>query len=195
MKNEVLVFIFDGYADWEGAYICPELNSDETDYIVKAISFDKNPIHSMGSFSVVPDYSLEDCPKDFKALILLGGNAWSDHKNDNIKPIVDYAIENSILVAAICGATIFMADNNYINDIKHTSNTVDYLIANCPNYKGKDNYINNQAVTDKNIITANGTATLEFTREILLYLKAKSEYDINRWYEFHKKGFTAFITM
>lgn len=27
MKKEVLVFIFDGYADWESPYICCELNS------------------------------------------------------------------------------------------------------------------------------------------------------------------------
>ena len=27
MKKEVLVFIFDGYADWESAYICSELNA------------------------------------------------------------------------------------------------------------------------------------------------------------------------
>lgn len=46
-----------------------------------------------------------------------------------------------------------------------------------------------QAVNDSNIITANGTATLEFAKEIMLQLKVKSEDEINGWYEFHKHGF------
>ena len=32
MKKEILVFIFNGYADWEPAYVCAELNSSDTDY-------------------------------------------------------------------------------------------------------------------------------------------------------------------
>ena len=35
MKKEILVFIFNGYADWEPAYVCAELNSSDTDYIVR----------------------------------------------------------------------------------------------------------------------------------------------------------------
>ena len=53
MKKEVLVFIFDGYADWESSYICSELNSPETDYIVKALSLDKDPKISMGGFRII----------------------------------------------------------------------------------------------------------------------------------------------
>lgn len=32
MKKEVLVFIFDGYADWESAYVSSELNAPESGY-------------------------------------------------------------------------------------------------------------------------------------------------------------------
>ena len=58
-----------------------------------------------------------------------------------------------------------------------------------PNYKGEENYIEKQAVSDGNIITANGTAALEFAREILLKLNTETEDKINEWYEFHKSGF------
>ena len=47
MKKEVLVFIFDGYADWESAYVCAELNDPETEYIVKTLSLDKQEKISM----------------------------------------------------------------------------------------------------------------------------------------------------
>ncbi|WP_275935556.1 MULTISPECIES: hypothetical protein [Clostridium] len=38
------------------------------------------------------------------------------------------------------------------------------------------------------MITANGTAALEFAKEIMLYLKIKPADEINKWYEFHKHG-------
>ena len=42
---------------------------------------------------------------------------------------------------------------------------------------------------DKNIISANGTAALEFAREVLLALKAAPEDKITDWYNFHKQGY------
>lgn len=37
MKKEILVFISDNYANWEGAYICSELNKSETGFVVKTL--------------------------------------------------------------------------------------------------------------------------------------------------------------
>jgi len=188
MKKEILTFIFDGYADWESAYICSELNSLETDYIVKTLSLDKEAKISMGGFHVVPDYSINDYPEKFEMLILIGGDAWMEEKNNDIKPIVDYAVENNIPVAAICGATFFMGENGYLDNRKHSSNTLEFLKLKAPHYKGDSNYIEKQAVSDCNVITANGTATLEFAKEIMLYLNIKPEDKINEWYKFHKLG-------
>ncbi len=77
MKKEVLVFIFDGYADWESAYICSELNGNgaETDYVVKTLSLNKEPKLSMGGFRILPDYSISDYPENFELLLLIGGYA------------------------------------------------------------------------------------------------------------------------
>lgn len=189
MKKEILTFIFDGYADWESAYICSELNAPETGYVVKTLSFDKEPKKSMGGFHTIPDYSINDYPKKFEMLLLIGGNAWMEGKNNDIKPIVDYAIENNIPVAAICGATLFMAENGYLDNRKHSSNTLEFLKSQAPHYRGENNYIEKQAVSDCNVITANGTATLEFTKEIMACLDAKPADKINEWYKFNKIGF------
>lgn len=189
MKKEILTFIFDGYADWESAYICSELNKEESGYVIKTISFDKKPKKSMGGFSTIPDYSIDDYPKNFAMLLLIGGDAWMEKKNNAVKPIVDYAVENNIAVGAICGATFFMGQNGYLDNVKHTSNTLEFLKKQSPHYKGDKNYIEKQAVSDKRIITANGTATLEFAKEIMIYLKVKPIDEINKWYEFNKKGF------
>lgn len=189
MKKEVLVFIFDGYADWEPAYICSELNSPETEYSVKTLSLNKKPKISMGGFHVLPDYSVDDFPGDFNLLILSGGLAWKDRKNDAVLPVVDYAIKKNIPVGAICDATNFMAENGYLDKIGHSGNTLEYMKSQAPHYRGERNFIEKQAVCDSNIITANGSATLEFAKEILLLLKAKPENAISEWHDFMKSGF------
>ena len=43
-------------------------------------------------------------------------------------------------------------------------------------------------MSDNNIVTANGTATMEFAKEVMLALQVAEEKVINAWYEFHKLG-------
>ena len=63
------------------------------------------------------------------------------------------------------------------------------IISTCPNYKGKNKYINKQSVSNNEFITANGTSTLEFTRDIMKNLQLKSNEEIDGWYQFNKNGF------
>ncbi len=50
-------------------------------------------------------------------------------------------------------------------------------------------YVHAQAVSDRNIITANGTASLEFARELLLLLENDTPEHIEMYYQFNKQGF------
>lgn len=189
MKKEVLVFIFDGYADWESAYVCAELNAPETGYVIKTLSLDKDSKISMGGFRVLPDYSVADFPANFSALILLGGFAWMKQMNNAVLPVVDYAIKRHIPVGAICNAANFMAENGFLNQIRHSGNTVEFMKSQAPHYKGEKHFVEKQAVCDSNVVTANGSAPLEFAKEILLLVKAKPEAAILEWYNLHKLGY------
>lgn len=187
-KKEVLVFIFDGYADWESAFVCAELNA-ASDYQVKTISLDKTPKTSMGGFRVTPDYSVDAFPEDFSMLILPGGMAWLGQGNDAVAPLVAHAVRNHIPVGAICNAVHFMAENGYLDKIRHTGNTMAYLQSTAPHYRGGENFLEEQAVCDHNIITANGSAALEFAVKIFSVLGVKDEQALGEWYAMHKKGY------
>ena len=77
-----------------------------------------------------------------------------------------------------------------LNDVSHTSNDLDNLKQWAgERYTGEHLYRMQQAVSDRNIITANGTAALEFAKEVLLALKAAPEAKIMEWYNFHKFGY------
>lgn len=189
MKKEVLVFIFDGYADWESAYICSGLQAFDTGYTVKTLSLDKEPKISMGGFKILPDYSLEDVPDDFCLLLLIGGEAWKEQKNNAVLPVVESAVRRKIPVGAICNAVNFMAENGYLDSIDHTGNSLEYMKSQAPHYKGDSYYTEQQAVCASNIITANGTGTLEFARAVMTLMKARPDSEISNWYQMEKCGF------
>lgn len=112
-----------------------------------------------------------------------------EQKNNAVLPIVDYAVKKHIPVGAICDATNFMAENGYLDKIRHSGNSLGYMKSQAPHYMGGENFIEKQAVCDADIITANGSGTLEFAKEILLLLKVKPENTILEWYHLNKSGF------
>lgn len=120
---------------------------------------------------------------------MIGGYAWMEQKNNQIKPVVEYAIKHHIPVAAICNAANFMAEHGYLDNVKHSGNTLEFMKSQAPHYKGDSNFIEKQAVQCSGIITANGTASLELAKEIMLCLNVKPVEKIEEWYKFHKLGF------
>lgn len=195
-KKEIIFVLLNEFADWEGAYISTCLNlgvkpGNPINYKVKTLSVIQGPIVSIGGFKVLPDYRLNDIPEDYAGLILIGGMNWFSPEAEQIVPLVEKAIKGQKLVAGICNASIFLGMNGFLNDVKHTSNGLDFLKQYAgEKYTGESNYVNEQAVRDGNIVTANGTAPIEFCREILYVLEADTPEVIEESYQHYKNGFS-----
>lgn len=189
--KDVFIFITDGYADWEASYVSAELNKPDTGYQVKTIAINKEPKRSMGGFNVLPDYSIQDDYNrlNIAMLVIPGGTGWRDEKNHQARVIVDYCVGKAIPVAAICDATTFLGMNGFLENNKHTSNTLPYLKEGAPNYRGDAYYVDAQSVWDDNLITANGTGAIEFTKHILEKLNVYTAKELTEWYEIFKKGY------
>ena len=90
MKKDIVLFVLiEPFADWEGAALAaelqkPSLDNPEKTFTVKTVSLSHEPIKSIGGFTVVPDYSLEDAPEDYAALILIGGDSWRKPESANV---------------------------------------------------------------------------------------------------------------
>jgi len=157
---------------------------------MKTVSTSMGTIRSIGGFNVLPDYSVEIAPKDFEALVLIGGMCWRGEEAQKMRAIVNAYHEQGKLVAGICDASGFLGTMGLLNDVDHTSNDINDLKAWAgESYTGEKRYIARQAVRGEGIITANGTAALEFAKEILLELGVASTERINEWYQFHKLGY------
>lgn len=189
MKKTVLIFLTDQYADWEVSYVAAELQAPHSEYQVKTVTLDGKPVSSIGGFKVLPDYSLAETKTiDFHMLILPGGNTWRQPETVPVKELVAHCVANNIPVAAICDATVFLGRYGFLEGRKHTSNTLEYLKEGAPIYTGEEDYIDAQSVRDGNLITANGTAPLEFAQDILKLLAVQEDEKIDRWYRFFKEG-------
>lgn len=194
MVNEVLLVITDEYANWEAASLAAAIDSKADDgtqkYFIKTVSLTHDPIRSIGGFTVLPDYSVDDVPDDYAALILIGGDKWREPESMAFRPLVETAAERGILIGGICDGSVFLGMIGMLNEVKHTSNELEDLQAAAAGaYTGSEHYVHEQAVIDGNIVTANGSAYLEFAREILLWLDVAPSDEIAEWYDFYKLGY------
>ncbi|MBS4535693.1 glutamine amidotransferase [Clostridium sp. D2Q-14] len=193
MDSTVYVYVFDTMADWEIGYLTAELNSGR--YFKKGLSQSKivtvgvakTPITTMGGMKILPDIVLEECSiKNTDALILPGGDTWMESIHESIINKAEQCIKENIVVAAICGATIRLAQNGLLDSRWHTSNDLEYLKMVCSDYKGEKYYKNEPAVTDGKLITASGVAPLEFAVHVLKALDVFLPKTLDIWYKLYE---------
>ncbi|WP_339200665.1 type 1 glutamine amidotransferase family protein [Paenibacillus sp. FSL P2-0322] len=193
MNNTVYLYVFDTMADWEIGYLTAELNSGR--YYKKelvpskivTVGMEKTPVTTMGGLKILPDIKLDECKiESTDTLILPGGDTWTETIHQPILKIAERCLEEGIWVAAICGATMGLAQAGLLNSRWHTSNDLEYLKMICPNYTGENYYKVESAVTDGKLITASGTAPLEFSVHVLKALGVFSSKTLEAWYSLNK---------
>jgi hypothetical protein len=198
MNNEILYILLSDYAAHEVVYLSQAIASDEfalkehPKYVNKVVAPTLEPVKSIGGFRTLPDYSFSTMPEDYAALVLIGGFGWSTPVADEVVPIVRDAVERGKVVGAICNAASFMARCGLLNNIRHTGNGLEQLkLWGGEHYINPEGYVHAQAVCDNNIVTANGSATLEFAKELLMLLENDTPERIEMYYQFNRQGFCA----
>ncbi|MBU8612661.1 MULTISPECIES: type 1 glutamine amidotransferase family protein [Bacillus] len=191
--RKVYLYVFHTMSDWEYGYLIAELNSgryfkqDAASLKVVTVGANKEMITTLGGLSIKPDISLDECTLESQDLIILpGGNTWGEDIHQPILKKVDDALKLGTTIAAICGATLGLANEGYLDSRKHTSNDLEYMKMVCPNYKGETLYENGPAVSDENLVTASGIAPLEFAVEVLKKLDVFAPDTLRSWYKLNK---------
>ena len=188
MKKRIFVFLFDGFSDWEIAYLTPEIHKSEAFELVY-FSTDGRSVTSMGGLPISPTSSLFSLKLgEVDMLILPGGTAWERGENEELSELTKDVYVNGKPLAAICAATTFLGQLGLLNDLSHTSNDLEYLKAMAPRYLGEKNYQNTLVVRDEHLITANGIAPIEFAREIFKGIHLHDDAQIEKWYQLFKNG-------
>lgn len=197
MKNEILYLLLDNYAEHEPAFLASAINCDAAGmkrnpkYVNKVLAPTMEEVRSCGGFRTMPDYSFDNMPEEYAALILIGGYGWLDENvAEKVRPIVQDAINRGRIVGAICNGASFLAKYGFLNSVRHTGNGIGQMkLWGGSAYTNENGYVNEQAVSDGRIVTANGSGYLEFAKELLLLLENDTPEAIDMFYKFNKIGF------
>jgi putative intracellular protease/amidase len=188
MKPKAYFLVFDGLSDWELAHALCEINKSGK-FEVVSVGFSDKPVTTMGGVKISPDITLDDAKPDDAAIFMLpGGDMWERESHENLKTHLRRLHAEKVPIGAICGATLEMARAGLTRDIRHTSNSKDYLKAVVADYSDEGFYVDELAVTDRNIITASGLGCVEFAREVIRQLNIYSEADTQIWFAMFKHG-------
>lgn len=191
----VYVYALDTLADWELGYVTAELNSkrffkkDAPDISVKTVSISKEPVKTMGGFTVVPDCSIGDIAVNEQSVLLLpGANTWNEPKHSAIIEKAGELLSAGAAVCAICGATAALANAGLLDRRQHTSNGVGYLELFSPRYRGQSFYVDKPSVADHNLITASSTGALPWAKQIIEHLGVFQPDTLEAWYHYFSSG-------
>ncbi|MFD3538812.1 DJ-1/PfpI family protein [Streptomyces sp. NPDC058662] len=192
-RKPVHLAVYDTFADWETGHTTAHLT--QRGHGIRTVGpVAGAPVTTMGGVRVQPDLALADLrPEDSALLILTGASLWDT--GDALAPFAAKArqfLDAGVPVAAICGATAGLAREGLLNDRAHTSGASFYL-APQPGYTGAEHYVEADAVTDGDLITAGPTEPVAFAREVFARLGVYKPDVLDAWYRlFHDSDASAY---
>ncbi|KQV80874.1 glutamine amidotransferase [Massilia sp. Root351] len=189
---KIYLVVLNTLADWEIGYLTAELHSKRmmaapgvACEIVK-VGLTPAPIATMGGISITPDITFDAVRMEADDLLLMpGADSWQEPPTAPLLAFAKDMVVRGHRVAAICGATIGLAQAGALDDRQHTSNDKGYLKTVCPGYTGEQRYVDSPAVRDGNLITASGLAPLEFSYEVMKMLGLFRPATVDAWFKLY----------
>ena len=186
--------VYDTLADWETGYLIAHLRNgryqrEPGGFEIVTVGRDTEPITTMGGVRVTPDLALDRLsPSESALLILPGADLWD--MGGKLAPFARKArefLEAGVPVAAICGATAGIAREGLLDERDHTSAVMGYLEAQ-DGYAGSGRYIDADAVTGGDLITAGPTEPVAFAREVFRRLDVYEPKVLDAWFRLFAKS-------
>lgn len=192
MKN-IYMYIQDTMADFEHGYLMQALSLqsmlEEAKVKLVTVSKAKKPIKTAGGMTIVPDIDLCDLDAaNAAALVLIGGDTWLNDEQDDVLEVASKLLQENILVGAICGATLGLAEKGILDNRYHTSNASFYLSQMSKHYQGHSYYKDEIAVQDGKLITASSAGSLLWTKLIVDELELYSKTTVEAWFNYFSTG-------
>ena len=102
------VLLNNDFADWEAGFLTASVR-DFFDTDVLYFSPDGKKVKSEGGLTVKPDGAFDDVtPEKHRAIVVCGSGAWQRKEAPDITPLLNAAIDQNVLVGAICAGTLLV---------------------------------------------------------------------------------------
>lgn len=169
--GKILCYIYEGMADFEISLLLHRLRNTGKKEIV-SISENIGLLTAQSGLHYMPDARIEEITDitDCEALILPGGPI-NNEQNAICKLALDM-LEQNKLVAAICFAPQFLGRAGILDYYQYTTSCSEQKIQQlgCKDPFNRGNFLQQRTVTDRNLITAQGYAFVDFAMEVCRYL-------------------------
>ena len=167
----ILCYIYEGMADFEITLLLHRLKNTGKKSCVY-ISENTLPIKAQSGLTYIPDKTIDSINNisELEALIIPGGPI--NNKQNSICDLIQETIKHNKLVAVICFAPQFLGRAGVLAEYQFTTSCsaekISQLGVDDPfNW---DNYLHQRIVVDRNLITAQGFAFVDFAIEVCKYL-------------------------
>ena len=192
MKN-IYMYVQDTMADFEHGYLMHALSLQtvlgEPKVKLLTVSKEKKPIKTIGGMTIVPDCDLSEIDvANTDALLLIGADSWLNNEQDDVLELASKLLQENILVGAICGATVRLAEKGILDNRYHTSNASFYLSQMSQHYQGRSYYKDEIAVQDGKLITASSAGSLLWSKFIVEELELYSKTAVEEWFNYFSTG-------
>lgn len=167
----ICCYIYDGMADFEVTLLMHRLKNTGKKELVY-ISGDVKPIKAQSGLTYIPDKKIESIQvSELEAIIIPGGPI--NNEQNEICTLLKEAVVSKKLIAAICFAPQFLGRAGILDEYKYTTSCTKEKI----NQLGVEDpfnwntYSHQRVVEDRNVITAQGFAFVDFSISVCRYLK------------------------
>jgi len=168
---KVLCYIYEGMADFEITLLLHRLRNTGMKEII-TISEGTDKIIAQSGMAYLPELTIDGIKSldDIEALIIPGGPI--NQQQNAILDLVRQMISSRRLVAAICFGPQFLGRAGVLDNYRFTTSCSAEKIKSlgCADPFNWDNYLEQRVVADRNLITAQGYAFVDFACAVADYM-------------------------
>lgn len=179
--KKILCYIYNDMADFEISVLLHYLKNIGG-YEITAISDDSGLITAQSGLHCMPDKKVSGIGdlSGYDGLIIPGGPI--DNNQNGICPVIRELIKRNKLVAAICFAPQFLGRAGVLKEYTYTTSCTEETIRSLgvEDPFPRENYRNERVVVDRNVITAQGHAFVDFAEAVCKYLDVFETEEMRR---------------
>jgi len=189
--EKVLVYIYEGMADYEITLLTHLLGADCGKELV-VISNNEKLIRSKSGILYKPHKTLQEIDiEEVEGLIIPGG--WLESLDDQLISLIQRLNKEKKFLAAICAAPWIFAEAGVLRGSKYTTSIVEWQQKHIDFFGiadpfPREGYVDHRVVRDGNIITAKGSAFIDFAIEVCDYLELFKDENERQELEEELKG-------
>lgn len=171
MAKKILCYIYNNMADFEISVLLHYLKNIGG-YEITAIADDSGVVTAQSGLHCMSDKKVSEIGdlSGYDGLIIPGGPV--DNNQNEICPVIRELISDNKLVAAICFAPQFLGRAGVLKEYTYTTSCTEEMIRalGVEDPFSRENYRNERVVVDRNVITAQGHAFVDFAEAVCKYL-------------------------